>query len=180
MSHIYIYILLITFLFSHNRHSNIPVTLIQPDNSIINCFISGDEYYHWFHDENNYTIIQSNKDGYYYYAIEEFNEIKVSQYSANVINPAFIGLTPNIKINRQFDIITFRGTIEHFKDPKSYLYKAIDLLNDRGLIFITSTPNSKSICCKIFKEKWNQHVPEEHLFHFSSDHFDDFFCCGSR
>ena len=65
----------ITFLFSHNRHANIPVALIQPDDSIINCFISGDEYYHWFHDENNYTIIQSNKDGYYYYAIEEFNEI---------------------------------------------------------------------------------------------------------
>ena len=94
MKYLSIYILLITFLFAHNRHSNIPVVLIQPDDSIINCFISGDEYYHWFHDENGYTIIQSNKDGYYYYAIQEFNDIKTSRYRVNSINPEFLGLTP--------------------------------------------------------------------------------------
>ena len=60
MKYLYIYILLATFLSAHNRHSNIPVVLIQPDDSIINCFISGDEYYHWFHDKNNYTIIFSS------------------------------------------------------------------------------------------------------------------------
>ena len=85
------------------------------------------------------------------------------------------GQFPELSINRNFDIITFRGTIEHFKNPKSYLNKAIDLLNDNGMIFITSTPNSDSLCCKIFKEQWNQHVPEEHIFHFNPKHFDYFF-----
>ena len=101
MKYIYVYILLVTFLFSHNRHSNVPIALIQPDNSVINCFISGDEYYHWFHDENGYTIIQSDKDGYYYYAIQKFNDIKISRYRVDNVNPEFLGLTPNIKISKQ-------------------------------------------------------------------------------
>ena len=43
---------------------NIPVELIQPDGSIINCLTSGDEYYHYLHDEEGYTILQSEKDGF--------------------------------------------------------------------------------------------------------------------
>ena len=45
---------------------NIPVNLYQPDHSILNCMITGDEYYVRIHDDNNYTIIQNPVDGYYY------------------------------------------------------------------------------------------------------------------
>ena len=47
---------------------NIPVNLLQPDGTKLNCFNTGDEYYVRLHDEDNYTIIQSWEDGYYYYA----------------------------------------------------------------------------------------------------------------
>ena len=47
---------------------NIPVNLNQPDNSIISCLASGDEFYIRLHNSNNYTIIQNPIDGYYYYA----------------------------------------------------------------------------------------------------------------
>ena len=45
---------------------NIPVTLQQPDNTSFNCFATGDEFYARLHDVNGYTIIQNQKDGYYY------------------------------------------------------------------------------------------------------------------
>jgi len=48
--------------------TNISVVLVQPDNSELHCLTSGDEYYSWLHDENGLPIIQSQIDGYYYYA----------------------------------------------------------------------------------------------------------------
>lgn len=79
------------------------------------------------------------------------------------------------KINRKFDLIVFRGVIEHVAYPKVYLERAADCLNRNGLIFITSTPNAKALCCRLFKEKWNQHSPKAHLMHFSANHFDEWF-----
>ena len=54
------YVLLInlvsTFLFGAYLN-NISVVLVQPDNSELHCFTSGDEYYSWLHDENGNPII---------------------------------------------------------------------------------------------------------------------------
>ena len=47
--------------------TNISVVLVQPDNSELHCFTSGDEYYSWLHDDNGLPIIQSQLDGFYYY-----------------------------------------------------------------------------------------------------------------
>ena len=54
---------------------NIPISVTQPDGTNINCLTSGDEFYHYLHDEDNYTIIQSELDRYYYYAVKENNII---------------------------------------------------------------------------------------------------------
>lgn len=43
---------------------NIPKTITHPDGKVIQCFASGDEFHNWLHDKDNYTIIQSQKDGY--------------------------------------------------------------------------------------------------------------------
>jgi len=80
-----------------------------------------------------------------------------------------------IQIEQKFDLIVFRGVIEHIPFPKLYLDKATSILNEGGCIYITSTPNSDAFCCDLFKEHWNQHVPESHLMHFSSKHFNDYF-----
>ncbi len=59
-------IMVSTFLFSAYL-TNISVVLVQPDNSELQCYTSGDEYYSWLHDVNGYPIVQSQVDGYYYY-----------------------------------------------------------------------------------------------------------------
>jgi len=78
---------------------NIPVELIQPDGSIINCLTSGDEYYHYLHDEEGYTILQSEKDGFYYYAIKQNNDLLTSSHRVNSINPQSIGIEKKVIIS---------------------------------------------------------------------------------
>lgn len=78
---------------------NIPQTITQPDGQNIHCFITGDEYYHWLHDENNYTIIQDEKTGYYTYAIQKNNEIKPSKYIVGIDNAEKAKLTKGINIS---------------------------------------------------------------------------------
>lgn len=74
-----------------------PQTLTQPNGSVINCFISGDEFYSWIHDKDNYTIIQNPKTGYYCYAIYQNDELVASNYIVGIDNPKISGIQPGIK-----------------------------------------------------------------------------------
>ena len=49
-----------------NYYSFRPYTIKQPDGTLINCYVSGDEYFNWLHDKDGFTIIQAD-DGYFYY-----------------------------------------------------------------------------------------------------------------
>ena len=97
---IIILILLFDFFYAH-KIDNVPITLVQPDQSNINCFASGDQYYKWVHDINGYSIIQNENDGYYYYAIKENGRIVPSEYVVGRINPEIVGLDKNVIIDRQ-------------------------------------------------------------------------------
>ena len=55
---------------------DIPITVHQPDGSVIECYATGDEYYNWLHDKDGYTIIQSQSDWYYYYAERDGEQMK--------------------------------------------------------------------------------------------------------
>ncbi len=81
---------------------DIPVTLNQPDGSILHCFASGDEFYNYLHDKNGYTIIQSQEDGYYYYA-KNFNNniVPTTERADSDINPAYQGLYPGVIISKE-------------------------------------------------------------------------------
>ena len=48
--------------------TNIPMAFTQPDGATLNCFASGDEFYHHLHDANGYYIMQDPASGYYVYA----------------------------------------------------------------------------------------------------------------
>ena len=78
---------------------DIPITVKQPDGTEINCYATGDEYYNWLHDEDGYTIIQSQSDGYYYYAQKDGELLSPSQHKANEVNPGSIGVEKWLKIS---------------------------------------------------------------------------------
>lgn len=53
----------------------------------------------------------------------------------------------------KFDVITMRFVIEHLLDFKPYLARAIELLNDGGVLFI-STPDIDSPQARALRENW--------------------------
>ena len=112
------------------------------------------------------------KHGHQCYGVE-FGEEAAKEASRK--HCIWSGKLPDMNIPHKFDLVIFRGVIEHTPQPKSYLEKAIKLLKKRGLIYITSTPNADAFCCELFKENWNQHFPEPHLMHFSPGNFDEYF-----
>lgn len=80
---------------------DLPSTITQPDGTVINCFVSGDEFFNYLHDAEGYTIIQS-QDGWYYYAKHD--------QSANVVpsglivgsgDPADAGIPKYVKITEK-------------------------------------------------------------------------------
>ena len=82
-----------------NKLLNIPTQVKQPDGTSISCLASGDEFFNYLHDKNGFTIIQNPNDGFYYYGIRQGDEVIPSQYKANSVNPASVGLSPGAKIS---------------------------------------------------------------------------------
>lgn len=62
------------------------------------------------------------------------------------------GEFPAIDFEEKFDLVIFRGSLQYFDEPKKYLVKANEILNNGGLLYITSTPNAEGFCAKLFKE----------------------------
>jgi len=76
---------------------------------------------------------------------------------------------------KKFDLIILRGVLEHVPNPKKYIYNAQKILKKNGYVFITATPDIKSISANLFKERWTQHRPESHILHLGENHIDNLF-----
>ena len=67
----YIYITLLLCCHSLSVHAApfrfLETIVTQADGSQLALYASGDEFYHWIHDKDGYTILQA-EDGYCYYA----------------------------------------------------------------------------------------------------------------
>ncbi len=98
-------VLLFTFLgvnFLYGAYlENLPMTITQPDGEKFECLASGDEFFNYLHDEEGYTIIQSQEDGYYYYAVKYNDAVIPSKYKVGSINPGQTGLQKGVVISRE-------------------------------------------------------------------------------
>lgn len=77
---------------------DVPMEVQQPDGQVISLYASGDEFHHWFHDKEGYTITRDDS-GYYVYAEKSGNDIVASSYKVGKSVPSEKGLTPNINID---------------------------------------------------------------------------------
>lgn len=100
---------------------NVPLQLSQPDGKRIEAYTTGDEYYRWVHDKDNYTIIQ-NESGWYVYARSEAEEIIPSNLIVGIDSPQ--SLKPGLNHSsswlseRYRRIQSFRGE-SHSKAPST-------------------------------------------------------------
>jgi len=77
------------------------------------------------------------------------------------------GEFPYLDIPKNFDLIVFRGSLQYCIPPKEYLAKATSLLKPNGLLYITSSPNTQSLCFKLFKQNFTLPVGVTDYYGFS-------------
>lgn len=70
--------------------------------------------------------------------------------------------------NDAFDLVIFRGVIEHFKDPAAAARCAAKKLKRGGLMYFCATPNLDSFSADLYREKWNQWHPVQHINIFNT------------
>jgi M6 family metalloprotease-like protein len=77
---------------------NVPVDLKQPNETVIHCFITGDEFHRRVHDKDNYTIVLNPSMGYYVYAILRGDELLPTSYIVGQIDPKSLPIRPGYDI----------------------------------------------------------------------------------
>jgi len=95
---------------------------------------------------------------------EDAARIGREKYGLNIIT----GQVRNIKLpEKYFDIIQMRGVLEHSQNPFEDLTSIRKALIDTGTLRISQLPNIGSISARLFKTKFNQVKPGEHLYYFT-------------
>jgi len=99
MTRLFNLIILLLLLFITTKAAYIkdfPVTLTQPDNTIIECFITGDEFFRRLHDAEGYTIVKDNISGYYKYAEKINGKLFPSKYIVGQSNIKNFNIPKNL------------------------------------------------------------------------------------
>lgn len=114
--------------------TNVPQTLNQPNGTVLNCYASGDEFFNWLHDANNFTIIQNDK-GWYVYADLLNDELVPTRFIPGVDNPAIYGLKPGLMYSEQ-KIMSMRNKFEIPTRPSLVNKKTEELqsVRNRGVL----------------------------------------------
>ena len=95
---------------------DVPMTVTQPDGSILQCFASGDEYFNYLHDANGYTIMRNPKTGFWVYADKRDGKLVATDLVAGRVDPASKNLQPFNLISPQ-EWIARRKTWEEPAKP---------------------------------------------------------------
>ncbi len=101
--YIFVIVLALVYVCLHSAYfSNVPVTLKQSDGSIIQAYVSGDEYSYRIHDENKYTIILNPGTGDYVYAQKSGDKVIAGLVLAGNGSPT--GIEKNLPVQRYLSL----------------------------------------------------------------------------
>lgn len=103
----------------------VPITLKQPDGSILNVYASGDEFYNWVHDKDNYTILLNPATGFYVYGEVSEGKLVPTEYVVGRVYPQSVGLKVAanvfppiaIRMNRPMTSLSKTGNLAVFPEP---------------------------------------------------------------
>jgi M6 family metalloprotease-like protein len=113
---------------------DVPVTVTQPDGSVLHCYATGDEFHNWLHDRDGFTIIQDAHTGYYMYAVKANEKLRASGFRPGRDNPRTAGLASNVNLSAQ-DIRDRTTALETFVPQGIALAPRIGTINN-VVIFI--------------------------------------------
>ena len=106
MKHLYKSIIIILLLICANSASalyvnKMPVNKIQPNGDTVHFFVTGDEFYHRYHDSLDYTIVQDHAGFWVYAVAAKDGSIQPSEYLVGVHTPSEMSLVPGISISQK-------------------------------------------------------------------------------
>lgn len=87
---------------------NLKISINQPNGQIVECYVSGDEYFNYIHDADGYLIVKDQKSGYYTYAVQEKDKFLPTQYVVGKDSPKDKGLPNKIDFT-QLNITELRN-----------------------------------------------------------------------
>ena len=94
--------------------------------------------------------------------------MEVNDFAIQMAEERSINFSKNIlNVDEFFDLVIFRGTIQHLPSPFEYISRAYDALKPGGLIVFLATPNANSLCYKLFNtvpaldDKLNFYIPSD-------------------
>ncbi|MCL2065473.1 MAG: hypothetical protein FWG98_14030 [Candidatus Cloacimonetes bacterium] len=94
-------LILTSSLYSHPVR-NREIQYEQPDGTILNVFISGDEVFMLIHDEEMYTIIRDSRTRFYCWARQgEDGELESTGFPIHLHDPKDLGLEPGETISSE-------------------------------------------------------------------------------
>jgi len=101
-----------------------PVRFTQPDGSPIEIYASGDEFHNWLHDAEGYTIVKSEPDGWYVYALQDGDGVSPSTCRVGADSPQARGLQPGINlspraISAQYDRNSTMRNYDNARSPST-------------------------------------------------------------
>ncbi len=81
----------------------------------------------------------------------------------------------DLEIKKKFNVITVRGTMQYFLQPRIYFDKIIDLLSDNGLLYISASPNADSLCFNLYREYFSLRVCLTDYYAYSEKMLTEYF-----
>ena len=76
--------------------------------------------------------------------------MEISEFAIEIAKKNNIDFSKNIETEKSFfDLVIFRGTIQHVPTPFEYISKAYESLKPGGMIVFIATPNSNSLVYKL-------------------------------
>lgn len=63
-----------------------------------------------------------------------------------------------------FDVVQFRGVFEHLQDPQRDLGVCYRILKDDGWLLLSTIPNIRSPCGRLYRERFKLVYPREHIY----------------
>lgn len=71
---------------------------MQPDGEVLPLFATGNAYYNWVHDKDNYTVVRDPDTGVVEYAHVENDKLVPSGYRVGTTKPSAVGLQPGTNV----------------------------------------------------------------------------------
>ncbi len=113
---------------------DVPVTVTQPDGSVLHAYATGDEFHNWLHDRDGFTIIQDARTGYYMYAEKANEKLRASAFRPGRDDPRTAGLASNVNLSAQ-EIRDHQNVLETYVPQGIALAPRIGTINN-VVIFI--------------------------------------------